>query len=219
MGEVRTKNDTEEVSKTYNEGYHQARRRPEMLASFRWIARAIDSVVSPLFDGSYDHVDIGASDGSLVTGFRDLGVKSIGIDGSEHAVRKSEGTVNLFDLRNGGDAHRPWHKEGYDLVTSFDVAEHVAEEFSEAFCDNLVYGLRKLETSVLLFGPALKPQEGHEHINLQDSQYWQEKLWRRGLMCNPEMTKEVRDAIRENDAHSSAWWVEKNLVAYMWRPF
>jgi glycosyltransferase involved in cell wall biosynthesis/SAM-dependent methyltransferase len=78
-----------------------------------------------LVDKPDRHLDLGAADGSLMEVFRDQGIDTTGLEISEHAVKiaKAKGLiVTESDL-----SKFPSKTVGSDLITAFDVLEHVAD--------------------------------------------------------------------------------------------
>lgn len=63
----------------------------------------------------------------------------------------------------------------YDLAVSLEVAEHLPEEMSDTFVDNLARA-----SNLILFSAAVVGQGGDFHVNEQPLSYWKEKFRKRG---------------------------------------
>lgn len=71
----------------------------------------------------------------------------------------------------------------YDLVLSWEVAEHLPEESADTYCDTLARHTGKW----LVLTAAHENQGGDWHLNEQPQSYWIEKLEARGLKyCEQE---------------------------------
>ncbi len=66
----------------------------------------------------------------------------------------------------------------FDLVCSFEVAEHVAPPFADQFVDNLVR-----HGDVVAFSAATPGQGGEFHVNEQPYDYWRAKFNQRRYAC------------------------------------
>ncbi len=120
-------------------------------------------------------VDVGCAIGDLVKGWMDLGVDAHGLEGSPGAMKFLEvpdDRVLLHDLR---EPLSNWIDDA-DLVTCFEVAEHIEEEYADQFVDNLI----ALGAPEILISAAPPGQGGHYHVNCQPYEYWVEKFRVRG---------------------------------------
>lgn len=66
----------------------------------------------------------------------------------------------------------------FDLVCSFEVAEHIAAEHADTFIDSLV-----AHGDVVAFSAATPGQGGEFHVNEQPYDYWRAKFLARGYQC------------------------------------
>ena len=131
-------------------------------------------------------IDFGCGSGDLLAPFEKKGVEVLGIDGSAANRDHSEISVNnfqLFDIRN---AYRP--KKRYDLCICLEVAEHIAEKYSDVLINNLTGS-----SSAILFSAAPPGQEGTEHINLKPSKWWIDKFKISGFRFESHLTTRLKE--------------------------
>ena len=88
----------------------------------------------------------------------------------------------------------------YDLAISFEVAEHVDEQFADIFIDNMVN-----VSDVIVFSAAIPYQGGTHHVNCQWQSYWVEKFKERGY----EAVDYIRPAVWN---HKVAYYYAQNMI-------
>ena len=145
------------VEDTYRESFFKRRHK------LNWRAPIFCDAVIKVFRPS-SVVDVGCAIGDIVAGFRDRGISSMGIEGSSACLKYlavDRSSVIIQDLRHSFTEGR------WDLVTCLEVAEHIEPEFAGVFVKNLV-GLG----DQILLSAAPPGQDGHGHVNCQDSRYW-----------------------------------------------
>ncbi len=132
-------------------------------------------------------VDLGAGCGVYADAFARRGVEVLAIDGvvapAEHSYPiKTEVRDLTVPFENvWGD---------FDIAICLEVAEHIPEEFSDAFLDNV------LRFSDRLIMSAAQPdQPGHHHVNLKPKRYWVAKLAAKGWAYNRKMTGNLLGAM------------------------
>lgn len=111
-------------------------------------------------------MDVGCGTGDLVQYFKKLGVSAYGIECSRNAYAHALAPEKLWivDLRN------PLVNEaGFDLVTCFNVAEHIDVESTEIFIENLTM----LGRSVL-FAATSNDAFKHRLVNIRPIDEWKE---------------------------------------------
>lgn len=91
----------------------------------------------------------------------------------------------------------------YDLCISLEVAEHINQERTDVFVENLTRA-----SDIILISAALPGQGGTEHVNEQKLSYWVEKFNRRGF----ELYDIIRPYIWYNDAID--YWYRQNMVLF-----
>lgn len=164
---------------------------------------AVIDVINPL-----SVIDVGCATGDLVRQFRQMGLKSDGIEGSNHALRHSviENTF-LHDLRTPLIAR---HMIGtYDLCLCLEVAEHIEPEYTTTFLYTLSYLSDKILMSIA--GPG---QKGLYHVNLQEMPYWDNLMAKLDYKRNQFKADQVKYKIHawRSKPGIKAFW--ENLVYY-----
>ena len=59
-----------------------------------------------------------------------------------------------------------------DFVQSFEVAEHIEEEYANVFIHNLI----KDDPDIVLLTAASPDQHGFQHVNCKEREYWMKKM-------------------------------------------
>lgn len=90
-----------------------------------------------------------------------------------------------------------------DLALSIEVAEHIEEQYSDVFIDNITSC-----SSQVLFSAAIPGQGGIHHVNEQWQEYWIEKFEKRGY--NVDFS--VRDYFWNN--HNITPWRKQNILFF-----
>ena len=127
-------------------------------------------------------LDVGCGTGRIVKTARTLGVDAIGVD---QLVTDAYGAGFIqHDLRKPLDVGRK-----FGMVTTIEVAEHLEPEYSEIFVDSLA--LHVAPQGVLIFTAALPGQSGLNHFNCQFPEWWANRIYKRGLRQNMELTWRV----------------------------
>jgi SAM-dependent methyltransferase len=150
-------------------------------------------------------VDVGCATGDLVKQFREYGLISEGVEGSEHALNYSviEDTF-VHDLRKPLSG-----SVVFDLCLCLEVAEHIEPEYTRIFLDNLACFSQRILLSIA--GPG---QGGHYHVNLQPIKYWDDLFLELGYTRNQEIANRVKEKIyawRYKPGIKAFW---NNLVYY-----
>jgi hypothetical protein len=143
-------------------------------------------------------VDVGCATGDLVQGFLDLGLDAWGIEGSPAAapyLACPPERVAFHDLRepmpDGGfrtSGDNPLSlirtmPTVFDVVTCFEVAEHLEPEAAPQFVDTLVSLSDHLVISACPPDPRGRPATKY-HLNEQPREYWEELFAARGFRRN-----------------------------------
>lgn len=134
-----------------------------------------------LIDIPQSYMDVGCGTGIMVRTARALGVKAFGVD---QLVDESYGEgffhanlVNFFSL-----------PEPVDLVTSFEVAEHLHESSHATYCDTLCENLKEDAGKHIVFCAARPGQDGIGHVACRPAEYWHQQFIMRGLSYNGHLT-------------------------------
>jgi SAM-dependent methyltransferase len=186
----------------YNEEYYQE------FSEYKWAAES-----APLIAGQVmadfevgSMIDVGCGAGEYLAEFRNRGIEVHGVELAEAALRRCRERgldVVPFDLTEPG-AVLPWTA---DLVTSFEVAEHLAEQHAKNFVRILTTAARRH----IVMTAALPGQPGLCHVNCQAKSYWVELLAERGFQFDEPRTARWE---QENLGRSIAPWFQQNLMIF-----
>jgi len=138
-------------------------------------------------------LDVGCGTGKTTIYLHQRGFKTLGVEASEIAIRKSErpDLILQHDLRFPMDL-----KQSFDLVWCFEVAEHIHPRFVDTFVDSLIRHSR-----IVVLSAAPPGQGGEGHFNEQPRSYWQAKFADRGYALHAEWTaamQETKEFYSEN---------------------
>jgi predicted TPR repeat methyltransferase len=135
------------------------------------------SAVERIFDGKILSCDLGCAGGGLVKDFIDCGHEAVGVEGSDYSraigraewatIPKSLFTADItkpFNFRD--DA---WKPVLFDLMTAWEVLEHITEEDLPGLFDNLQTNLRK--GGLFVASIATFEDEGY-HVTLKPAEWW-----------------------------------------------
>ena len=197
MGEERY-----DLEKTYTEsffGWDDNAGEQKILAQY-----FVPKIVK-LFNPKYV-LDVGCGSGQWLDEYRKYNVKTTGIEGSSNArhamSEETKEVVVEWDLRDR-------IKEKYcdvDFVQSFEVAEHIEEEYADVF----VYNLIKDDPDIVLLTAASPEQHGFQHVNCQEREYWMKKMKDKNYLFNQDLLNEIKSWDRPED--SPFWWPQNLMV-------
>jgi cyclopropane fatty-acyl-phospholipid synthase-like methyltransferase len=129
-------------------------------------------------------IDVGCGEGYSTKYFINIGIDTIGIEGGNNAYNNSPVKDNLILHDYVDSPYIPEKK--YDAVWCCEFVEHVEEKYSENF-------LRTFDFADKIFMThAVVGQEGYHHVNCQNSEYWIEKIEKRGFKLNKELSTYLR---------------------------
>jgi cyclopropane fatty-acyl-phospholipid synthase-like methyltransferase len=134
--------------------------------------------------GSY--CDMGCGDGWLVYTARTAGVPvSVGVEISPDASQVAPAGTDIV----AHDLGKPLGLgRMFDLVTSWEVAEHLEQSCADEFVRNLARHVGRY----LVFTAADVGQGGYHHVNCQSKEYWRDKFVLAGLRYLEEETAALR---------------------------
>jgi SAM-dependent methyltransferase len=135
-------------------------------------------------------LDVGCGEGHSTRYFRDLGCRTVGVDGSPQAFRDSRAPEchHLHDFVDG-----PFLlKDGFDLVWSCEFVEHVEERYLSHILETFAQSIRYLMLTYADVG-----QPGWHHVNCQDREYWIKALKSIGFQWNEELTRRSREVAKD----------------------
>lgn len=138
-------------------------------------------------DKSRRIVDLGCGLNYYITVFNKAGYKyAFGIDAVDCGSRFAE----VHDLTKP----LPINQGAPMNVLSLEVGEHIDYEGSLIYLDNIVAVAQGGE---VIMSWAVPGQAGHGHINTQTNAWVIEQMESRGYVINPELTLQLREAVRE----------------------
>jgi SAM-dependent methyltransferase len=150
-------------------------------------------------------VDVGCGTGEWLAAFQREGVEDVqGLDGPW--VDPSQLSIDAARFRAANLTDPPSLGRRFDLVTSFEVAEHLPERAAAPFVEYLT-GLG----DVVAFSAAIPFQGGTSHLNEQWQDYWSELFAGRGYAAFDV----VRPRVWLNPAVE--FWYRQNLIVYVER--
>ena len=119
-------------------------------------------------------LDVGCAKGFIVKALYDRGVDAYGIDASEYAVSKVPEEVN-GRVKLGLASDLIYNNNEFDLVTIFDVLEHIPEELADQTCAEL---LRVSSNWVLVYVVTRHEPDDIDptHINIKPRGWWKAKF-------------------------------------------
>ena len=147
-------------------------------------------------------LDVGCGTGTWLSEWRRAGVADVvGIDGDyvDRAVLQL-----AADQFVAADLRRPFSLDRkFDLVQSFEVAEHLDEAYADAFVESLT-----AHGETILFSAAVPGQGGTHHVNEQWPSYWAEKFAKAGYtaydVIRPRFWTDPR----------VVWWYKQNILLF-----
>lgn len=122
-------------------------------------------------------LDVGCAVGYLVAALRDRGVEAYGIDASEFAISKVREDIKPFCRVCSVLDDLPYDlPKKYDLVITIEVAEHLYEEDSRRFIDNICK-----YSDQIIFSSTPDDFSEKTHFNVQQLEYWAKRFAENGF--------------------------------------
>lgn len=128
-------------------------------------------------------LDAGCGKGSLVLWLRKFGIEAHGVDTSDYALGHAYAPVKKY-LRKGDIFDLPFENDSFELVTTFDVLEHIREEDSPRTikeCQRVarrwvlhkIYGTSRFERRF--------PVKDPTHVTIKSKDWWETLFAKLGL--------------------------------------
>ena len=149
-------------------------------------------------------IDVGCGTAVYLAHFEQLGVEVTGVEGSRSGIENAlidPARILQHDLTNGLVLPRR-----FDLVTCFEVAEHLPASAAPVLARSLA-----ALGPVLAFSAAQPGQGGVDHINEQPSSYWVGQFQRAGMSWDEGSTRLARERMT---ALGCPWWLRANLLVF-----
>jgi SAM-dependent methyltransferase len=142
-------------------------------------------------------IDLGCGTMSFVNRLSELGVRAYGVDGSEFNSRFAEGAKYIAH-----DLSKSFHLDKkFDLVTSWDVFEHIPESSEKVLVDTV----KRLSSKWVLL--SIDSSEwGRYHVNCKPKGYWRQLFVLAGFTFEKKVTKELCEAILADERITSNWY-------------
>jgi len=161
-------------------------------------------------------LDVGCGHGFLVEAMREQGVDAHGLEGSESAKslwpESHSHKYTVMDIERGQSESALAFSQ---LVTSFEVAEHLSENAADKF----VQLVTTHKPSYIVFGAATPFQDldkNPTHVNEQSFQYWIDKFSNGGYELHLLKTIQLKqDLFERKRTHGVKWWYPKNAMVFV----
>jgi SAM-dependent methyltransferase len=180
----------------YNEDYYESEKLQYTQERFTPFFQEIGKLFHE--KGFRRTLDVGCAKGFSVKAFRDLGLNAFGVDTSNYAIcaapKEISAFVFEFDFGQDGSAGRFIEKtdvDSFDLITLFEVVEHIADDTLHVIIANLVDLL--IDDGVFLVTTPFKRHrnEHPSHINVKSKEEWIEFFSRyESLQLTSHLNKE-----------------------------
>lgn len=167
-----------------------------------WRAPIVCSTIKEIFKPE-TALDVGCAIGDLVLGFTQSGVRGYGLEGSYEALPYllcEKERIVFHDLRLPILSLPIEFPTRFDVVTCFEVAEHIDPEYVDIF----IWNLQALAGKWIIISAAPPGQGGYHHVNCQVPEYWILRMSKHGFVVRPD----ARDALK------SKWelWKKKDGI-------
>lgn len=152
-------------------------------------------------------IDLGAGSLGFANRLGELGVVSYGVDGSPFNAEFLKGAQCYIPH----DLRKPLSNDyigKFDLVTSWDVFEHIPESSEPA----IVQTILNLASDLVLLSIDSSTW-GVGHVNCKPKGYWRRLFEKAGLQYQPELTKSLKEEIL-NDEKITSKWYGRHLLAF-----
>ncbi|GAB4332167.1 MAG: hypothetical protein Kow0037_09460 [Calditrichia bacterium] len=151
-------------------------------------------------------VDFGCGNGYILWLLQKAGKKVRGVEGSAAALKAAneqiKGNLMLADLRY------PLFVGKHELVICTEVAEHLEEEYADTLLDTMV---RNAKNTIYFTAATPEQTGGIGHVNLQEHDYWIEKMQSRGYQVNWELTNRFREELASKITNI-VWFIKNSLI-------
>ena len=153
-------------------------------------------------------LDMGCGSGQWLDEYRKHNIIAKGVEGSSNAwfAMSDEMKENVLEW----DLRDIIQEEDYniDFVQSFEVAEHIEEEYADIFLHNLI----KDDPDTVLLTAAPPGQGGFQHVNCQEREYWMKKMKNMGYLFNQDLLNEIRGW---GEPEGCPLWWPSNLMVFI----
>jgi len=131
-------------------------------------------------------LDFGCADGVMVAAMRKLGIEAWGVDKSEYAISKAPNEAKNY-VWCGQIKDMSFGPRYFDMVTSWDVLEHIPPDDIEPVIKDIVrvgkkglWGIYTKDETIAKLHKALGKTHD-DHVSEHDSCWWTEKFEQMGI--------------------------------------
>ena len=159
-------------------------------------------------------VDMGCGVAGYLLGCLNAGANVRGLEYSYDSCRKyiPEPVAKFVSFADLTTKIQLWK---YELAISCEIGEHLPEDKSDIYVDNLTNS-----SNSIMFSAAIPNQKGENHINCQPQQYWIDKFAKRGFILDNEKTQLVKNIYRTmpyksryiNVMHRNVMWFTSSNI-------
>ncbi len=142
----------------------------------------LDAVIARWRPKSF--LDIGCGTGLAVQYVSQRGIECLGLEGSTAAIQLSPVKRQIQQANFNRPINLGWQ---FDLVWTFEVAEHIHPKFTDTFLDTLTS-----HGNLIVMSAAQPGQGGAGHFNEQPLSYWIQKLTQRGFVLEEQFTQQLQ---------------------------
>lgn len=141
--------------------------------------QTLDAVVTRFQPKTW--LDVGCGTGQAIQYLCAKGIECMGLEGSTAAIEASpvKEMIRCFNLNHSIDLGRR-----FDIVWSYEVAEHIHPTFVSGFLDTMIK-----HGNVIVMSAARPGQGGVGHFNEQPPEYWIDKFEQRGFLFSRDVTE------------------------------
>ncbi len=156
-----------------------------------------DNFVNCFNNQKISYLDLGCAGAALVESLYNKGHDSFGIDGSDSQKKQGLNSWGRIPERLfNADITEPFHfidedtnkKFKFDVISAWDVMEHLFEDKLPGFCDNLKDNLKS--DGYFVCGIADFEDEGY-HVTIHNKEWWIDMFDRNGLALVSDTFDEV----------------------------
>lgn len=152
------------------------------------------------------YLDVGCGTGMMVRTAMKLGVRAYGID---QLVEPDWGD-NFFYHNLVDKFTFPF--QPVDIVTCFEVGEHLDASAHATFCDTLCNSIKPGLGHYLIFSAARPGQGGTGHIACRPAEYWHQEMLLRGMSYDGYTTMNLAHLF--SNMRSSLNYLWDNLIVF-----
>lgn len=138
-------------------------------------APIVRALMIKLFLNPKNVLDAGCGKGNLVLWLRRLGIEAYGVDISDWALKAAHASIKKY-LSRGDILNLPFENNNFELVTTFDLLEHISEEdlphvikecqrVAKKSVLHKIYGTTRFERRF--------PVKDPTHITIKPHHWWQ----------------------------------------------